>query len=105
MLDRVRIGKLTTRQKERLDIQDVEAQLGWLEEYREELEIWTQLCEVGQASTANCIWLPTKRFFFAGSLKHPVDDVKNALPRFDEESNLAHQTKEEQCQARQPVFR
>lgn len=50
LLDRVRIGKLTTRQKERLDIQDVEAQLGWLEEYREELEIWTQLCEVGQAS-------------------------------------------------------
>jgi len=28
----------------------VEAQLGWLEEYREELGIWTQLCEVGQAS-------------------------------------------------------
>jgi hypothetical protein len=50
LLDRVRGGNLTARQQERLNIQDVEAQLGWLEEYREELGIWTQLCEVGQAS-------------------------------------------------------
>jgi len=50
LLDRVRRGKLTARQKKRLDIQDVEAQLGWLEEYREELEVWTQLCEIGRAS-------------------------------------------------------
>jgi len=50
LLDRVRSGKLTARQKERLDIQNVEAQLGWLEEYREELGIWMQWCEVGRAS-------------------------------------------------------
>jgi len=50
LLDRVRSGNLTARQKERLEIQDVEAQLGWLEEYREKLGIWTQLCEVGRAS-------------------------------------------------------
>ncbi|MEO8494258.1 MAG: hypothetical protein ABI614_04255 [Planctomycetota bacterium] len=48
LLDRVRSGKLTARQKERLEIREVEAQLGWLEEYREELGIWTQLCEVGR---------------------------------------------------------
>ena len=51
LLDRVRSGNLTARQQERLKLQNVEAQLGWLEEYREELGIWTQLCEVGQASS------------------------------------------------------
>lgn len=50
LLDRVRGGDLTDRQKERLDREQVEAQLGWLEEYREELKVWTELCEVGQAS-------------------------------------------------------
>jgi len=50
LLDRVRIGQLTSRQKERLDIENVEAQLGWLAPYRKELGIWTQLCEIGQAS-------------------------------------------------------
>ncbi len=50
LLDRVRSGNLTARQQERLKLHDVEAQLGWLEEYREELGLWTQLCEVGQAS-------------------------------------------------------
>lgn len=50
LLDRVRGGDLTDRQKERLDRQQVEAQLGWLEKYREELKVWTELCEVGQAS-------------------------------------------------------
>ncbi len=50
LLDRVRAGDLTDHQKERLDSKDVEAQLGWLEEYREELEVWTELCEAGQAS-------------------------------------------------------
>ncbi len=50
LLDRVRSGNLTDRQKKRLELSQVEAQLGWLEEYREELEAWTGLCEVGQAS-------------------------------------------------------
>jgi hypothetical protein len=50
LLDRVRRGNLTDRQQARLKLQDMEAQLGWLEEYREELGIWTRLCEVGQAS-------------------------------------------------------
>jgi hypothetical protein len=50
LLDRVRSSDLTDRQRKRLDRYEVEAQLGWLEEYREELEVWTQLCEIGQAS-------------------------------------------------------
>lgn len=50
LLDRVRTGNLTDRQKKRLDLEQVEAQLGWLKEYREELKVWTELCEVGQAS-------------------------------------------------------
>lgn len=52
LLDRVRSGDLTARQKKRLDRDRVEAQLGWLEEYREELTVWTQLCETGRASCA-----------------------------------------------------
>lgn len=50
LLDRVRGGNLTARQQARLELQGVEAQLGWLEAYREELGVGTQLCEVGQAS-------------------------------------------------------
>ena len=50
LLDRVRSGDLTARQKKRLNRQNVEEQLGWLEEYREELDVWTQFCEIGQAS-------------------------------------------------------
>lgn len=50
LLDRVRNGQLTDRQQQRLDRQHVESQLGWLEEYREELNVWSQLCEIGQAS-------------------------------------------------------
>lgn len=34
----------------RLDRHQVETQLGWLEVYRKELDVWTQLCEIGQAS-------------------------------------------------------
>jgi hypothetical protein len=51
LLDRVRSGNLTARQQKRLKLQDVETQLGWLDEYREELGIWIQLCEAGQASS------------------------------------------------------
>jgi hypothetical protein len=50
LLDRVRQGDLTDRQQKRLKRDEVEAKLGWLEAYREELEVWTQLCEIGQAS-------------------------------------------------------
>lgn len=50
LLDRVRSGQLTDRQRQRLDRQNVESQLGWLEEYREELNDWSQLCEIGQTS-------------------------------------------------------
>ena len=50
LLDRVRSGELSDRQKKRLDRHEVEAQLGWLEEYRAELDVWTELCEIGQAS-------------------------------------------------------
>jgi hypothetical protein len=50
LLDRVRQGDLTDRQKKRLNRNDVEAQLGWLDAYREDLEVWAQMCEIGQAS-------------------------------------------------------
>jgi hypothetical protein len=50
LLDRVRNGQLTDRQQQRLDRQNVESQLGWLEGYREELHVWSQLCEIGQKS-------------------------------------------------------
>lgn len=50
LLDRVRSGNLTAHQSSRLKLQDVEAQLGWLNEYREEIKTWSLLCEVGQAS-------------------------------------------------------
>lgn len=50
LLDRVRSGNLTDRQKERLDRKKVESQLAWLDEYREELDVWAQLCAVGQTS-------------------------------------------------------
>ena len=50
LLDRVRSGKLTDRQRQRLDSKNVEVQLGWLEEYREELNVWSQLCEIGRTS-------------------------------------------------------
>ena len=71
LLDRVRSGKLTARQQERLKLQDVEAQLGWLEGYREELGIWTQLCEVGQASS-----MVVRRWGYSGQT---VAQLKAAL--------------------------
>ncbi len=52
LLDRVRSGNLTDRQRTRLDLKEVEAQLGWLEEYREKLGVWSELCKLGQASCA-----------------------------------------------------
>jgi hypothetical protein len=50
LLDRVRRGELNDRQRKRLDRDLVQAQLGWLEDYRGELETWTELCQIGQAS-------------------------------------------------------
>jgi hypothetical protein len=50
LLDRVRSGQLTARQRQRLDREKVESQLGWLEEYREQLNVWSELCELGQTS-------------------------------------------------------
>ncbi len=52
LLDRVRSGNLTDRQRKRLNHEEVESQLGWLDEYRQELAVWTQLSEIGQASCA-----------------------------------------------------
>ncbi len=50
LLDRVRSGDLSDRQRARLDRTEIESQLGWLEAYREELRVWTSLCEVTQTS-------------------------------------------------------
>jgi len=52
LLDRVRSGDLTDRQKQRLPQEEVETQLGWLDGYREELGVWTELCEIGRATCA-----------------------------------------------------
>ena len=52
LLDRVRSGNLIDRQRKRLNREEVESQLGWLDEYRQELAVWTQLSEIGQASCA-----------------------------------------------------
>lgn len=50
MLDRVRIGELSDRQRTRPDRAEIESQLGWLEAYQQALNVWTSLCEVAQAS-------------------------------------------------------
>ena len=52
LLDRVQRGDLSARQKQRLDKQIVQEQLGWLADYRGELEVWAELCAIGQASCA-----------------------------------------------------
>ena len=48
LLDRVRAGDLTDRQRNRLDHQSVEDQLGWLDEYRDALDTWTELAALGR---------------------------------------------------------
>lgn len=50
LLDRVRRGELNARQQKRLDSDLVQEQLGWLDDYRRELETWTEMCQIGQAS-------------------------------------------------------
>jgi hypothetical protein len=48
LLDRVKAGNLTARQVARLDRKAVQEQLGWLEEYRNELDQWNELSKLGQ---------------------------------------------------------
>ena len=50
LLDRVRSDSLSDRQRARLDRKEVESKLDWLEQYREELCVWTSLCEISQRS-------------------------------------------------------
>ncbi len=50
LLDRVRRGDLSDRQRARLDQEEVESKLGWLDAYCEELLVWTSMCEVAQTS-------------------------------------------------------
>lgn len=50
ILDRVRSDKLNDRQRERLPKADVEAKLGWLETYRESLNVWEKVTLMGQES-------------------------------------------------------
>lgn len=48
ILDRVRSGQLTDRQKQRLPQEDVEAKFGWLDEYRDSIKGWERLSLTGQ---------------------------------------------------------
>jgi len=50
VLDRVRSGDLSERQKQRLPICMVEQRLGWLDGYRKELSFWQELSSIGQRS-------------------------------------------------------
>jgi len=50
VLDRVRSGNLNEHQKKRLPLDMVEQRFGWLDEYREELELWQELSSIGQRS-------------------------------------------------------
>lgn len=49
LLDRVRSDHLTDRQRKRLPPVDVEACLGWLDEYRDELTQWKNMMTIGQS--------------------------------------------------------
>ncbi len=50
VLDRVRGGNLNERQQERLPLPMVEQRFGWLDDYREEIELWQELSSIGQRS-------------------------------------------------------
>ena len=75
LLDRVRSGNLTPRQKARLDPTSVEAALGWLDAYREELGDWAAMCKVGQTSCA-----VVRR---CGYSEQTVSELKTALGSSD----------------------
>jgi len=51
VLDRVRSGELTERQKARLPLDKIEAKFGWLDNYRSEISLWTELSNVGQTAS------------------------------------------------------
>lgn len=48
LLDRVRAGNLTDRQIKRLDRKLVEEHLGWLDAYRQDLTVWSELSVLSQ---------------------------------------------------------
>jgi hypothetical protein len=50
VLDRVRSGNLNERQQERLPLDVVEQRFRWLDNYREELELWQELSSIGHRS-------------------------------------------------------
>jgi hypothetical protein len=48
VLDRVRLGQLNPRQKERLQLEQVEAKLSWLDNYRDSIKRWECLSLTGR---------------------------------------------------------
>ena len=58
-----------------------------------------------RASTTNYKFVPTERIFDADWAVCLVDDGKNALPRFDVESQLTHQAKEGQMSGKAAEIR
>ena len=52
VLDRVRSGNLTKEQQQRLPRGQVEAQLGWLDEYRDTIRVWNELSRIGQSANS-----------------------------------------------------
>lgn len=52
VLDRVRSGQLSERQQKRLPQEQVEAKLGWLDEYRDAIGSWGELSRVGQCANS-----------------------------------------------------
>jgi len=52
VLDRVRAGDLTDRQKQRLPLDKVEEKFGWLDGYRVALGNWTELSSLGQRASS-----------------------------------------------------
>jgi len=51
VLDRVRRGELTERQRERLPRDLIEQRLGWLDAYREAIAMWLELSSLGQRAS------------------------------------------------------
>ena len=51
LLDRVRSGQLSERQKKRLPRELVETKIGWLDAYREAIALWLELSSLGQRAS------------------------------------------------------
>jgi hypothetical protein len=51
VLERVRSGKLSDRQKQRLPLEQIEEKLGWLDEFRSPIECWMELSSLGQRAS------------------------------------------------------